>query len=854
MKWTNLLGKWARLSVAGLALAAGGAGCLTRPVSKQAPTTKDSFNSQISQAQVDKVDLLFMIDNSSSMGDKQAILADAVPLLVTGLLQPKCVDANGNPTSGVADPVKGTKDNHYGCASGDPEFTPVSDMHIGIVSSSLGTFGGDVCPDSGSGGRYNDHGHLLNLVKGGGNNPDAQPSNFLAWYPNSADNMDKTRHPPPATPVGDLAKLNTDFQGLVTGVDQTGCGLEAQLESWFHFLIAPDPWVKITLDANQKAVYNDVDIDLLRQRSDFLRTDSLVAIISLSDETDSSPDPLSVGGQGWAFDAYNFPGSNTYRSSDKNAGSTAPLPTSACATNPGSPDCTSCGFAATCNGSDPACQKIKNDPNCQKNGGYYGPTEDELNARWQGANMKRNYGIDPQYPISRYVNALTQKRVPDRASEHVDVMQGGGRSIGPYVGTAKCTNPLFARGFAKPDGTVVTHLPRDPGDELCALLPSTRGAELVFFAHIGGVPNQLLYKKKDGSMADDNTPLDQLDPVNGRISPPNWRAIIGADPLNFNLDGIDPHMIESKQPRPGLPAPTASDTTDIINGREWDTGLGDLQYACTFPLPMAAQRDCTTTMGSCDCGTKMTGGKPPLCMGTTQVRAKAYPTTREFYVVKGLGENGIIASLCPIQLNPADKTAPDYGYNPAVAAIIDRLKNALTKQCLPQTLCCPKPAPDPDNPGGFICPDIPGLQVCPQNPDGTLDIPCLILAQLSDGSQTCGQFGLQQPPPDVLAKFKEAQKQESGNTAVDGGVDLSNLPVCVVPSVTSVDNNGVFKDCSADTNIDWCYLTGKAAGKCPQAVVFSKGSAALGGARFSLQCIRQFSEGQAAGDQPTAGK
>ena len=42
-----------------------------------------------------KVDLLFMIDNSASMGDKQAVLADAVPKLLIGLLQPKCVGPNG---------------------------------------------------------------------------------------------------------------------------------------------------------------------------------------------------------------------------------------------------------------------------------------------------------------------------------------------------------------------------------------------------------------------------------------------------------------------------------------------------------------------------------------------------------------------------------------------------------------------------------------------------------------------------------------------------------------------------------------------------------------------------------------
>ncbi len=41
---------------------------------------------------VEKVDLLFAIDNSASMGDKQGLLATAVPVLVSRLLNPNCVD------------------------------------------------------------------------------------------------------------------------------------------------------------------------------------------------------------------------------------------------------------------------------------------------------------------------------------------------------------------------------------------------------------------------------------------------------------------------------------------------------------------------------------------------------------------------------------------------------------------------------------------------------------------------------------------------------------------------------------------------------------------------------------------
>lgn len=56
----------------------------------------------------DKIDILFAIDNSRSMGDKQALLAKAIPTFVDGLVQ-------------------GT----------------VLDIHIGVVSSSLGGGGAE---------------------------------------------------------------------------------------------------------------------------------------------------------------------------------------------------------------------------------------------------------------------------------------------------------------------------------------------------------------------------------------------------------------------------------------------------------------------------------------------------------------------------------------------------------------------------------------------------------------------------------------------------------------------------------------------------------------------------------------
>ena len=86
-----------------VALVAVSTGCLRREVSKEEPTTKISFDVVVPQPAIDKVDVLVMVDNSSSMADKQRILADAVPDLVRGLVQPKCVDKKTRmPTGSLA--------------------------------------------------------------------------------------------------------------------------------------------------------------------------------------------------------------------------------------------------------------------------------------------------------------------------------------------------------------------------------------------------------------------------------------------------------------------------------------------------------------------------------------------------------------------------------------------------------------------------------------------------------------------------------------------------------------------------------------------------------------------------------
>jgi len=783
------LAQWAWIT-AGFAAASG---CLSRPVGSAAPNVKENFTTERKQRSVDKVDLLFMIDNSASMGDKQEILAEAVPVLLERLLRPKCVSlrtGEAEPGAGLADAKKNVKEN-YGCPGGtEPEFRPITDMHIGVVSSSLGGFGGSECsPDNPlSTPRSNDGGKLVAL-NGTAPAPDAQPTGFLAWFPESEENQDPSRHPRPLSRAfGDTTELANSFQATVRGVGQNGCGLEAQLESWYRFLIQPDPWVQVALKKEiqgdrelTKADLGDsndpkgVDYDVLKQRADFLRPDSLVAVILLTDEDDSSVDPLALGGGGWSF-MNNSPRERATR---------------ACANDPASAACTSCAY-----------DSAKTDSECQEKGVKYGAGEDDVNARFGHQLLKRRYGVDPQYPLSRYVMGLTKPKVPNRAAEHRMTMNGTTRSIAPYDReAANCTNPLFAAS-----------LPRKEGDELCNLPVGVRSPDLVFFAVVGGVPPELLH-------------FDPSDPVKSRITEEDWVKILGRKPEAYDFTGIDPHMVQSRVPRPGLPAPTAergANGPDPIHGREWDTAERDLQYACTFAL--RSPRTCPRADNSCDCDNP--NSNPPLC-GTAprvQTRAKAYPTVRELMVARALGEQGVIASLCANLNIPS--TDDRYGYNPAVISIVDRLKDALTTQCLPRAL----------------------------KRDATSnEVPCLVLAQLASEQESCDRWGLAVPGDEILSPFRDQQRKASGDVTA-GGVDLSKRPVCVLPQL--VVSPGA--TCKNGTDKGWCYVENsedaRPAGRCSQALLFSSATAALSGATFHLQCIQQNAEEGGAAGAPAASK
>lgn len=597
-----------RVVAALAATIAGGAiapACLDRPIEPIDPRTTGRYESTLTQSKVSKIDILLSIDDSGSMADKQAMLAAAVPRLVTALANPPCLDDGGAVAHQPEGPLEA-------CPAGSfREFEPVVDIHIGIVSSSLGGAGGLHCA------AQNDRGHLIARIDPEDGTVEAETFDdlgFLVWAPEEPS-------PEPGA-FADMAALGAQLEQMIVGVGQEGCGYEAQLESWYRFLVDPRPYDEVVYDEAARQdnyvkgnTLEGVDEVLLAQRRGFLRPDSLVAIVQLSDENDCS---FRHAGVGWLTAHVNL--LKRYKARSE------------CAIDENDPCCLPCGRG------DDACPA---DPTCDE-----APSADHGLANLTCFDQKRRFGLDLLEPIDRYVDGLTKAEIADRDGNVVP-------------------NPLFVGE----DGSLRTN-------------------DRVFFAGIVGVPWQVIARNPD----DIGEGLQTAEEMADRGT---WKKIL-PDPAT-GAPPTDPHMIESIEPREGLPGPAAGYMSDPIHGHDYtahltaETGqpLGLLQHACIFPL--ADPVDCAD--GDCDCGPQaaISAAHNPLCQApdgsystTHQYFAKAYPSSRQLEVLRGIGDQAIVASICPAE--PIDEASPHYGYMPAIEALIDRLKQRLQGPCLNRSL------------------------------------------------------------------------------------------------------------------------------------------------------------------------
>jgi hypothetical protein len=729
-KASSRMARLVRTGLAGLAcvaaMAGSSAGCLDRPVSPATPNTTNVFVQDIKQTTVDKIDLLFMIDNSISMADKQEILAAAVPELANRLIQP------------ATDP-----------ATGQPEFQAVVDIHIGIISSSIGGHGGDQCSPSNANfdPTQADNAHLMPSVRQGlasynGNNE------FLWWDPTG---LKGTSGPG----ENDPNVLNTNFAAYVTNTGENGCGYEASLEAWYRFLVDPNPPANVTSDGNN-AVIEAPDQVVLQQRNDFLRQDSLVAIIMLSDENDCS---IIDGGFNWIA---------AQTTNSNNTAYHLPRATTSCNSNPNDACCQSCASQ----GPNPGCPALAQN-GCDLSASTWDDQGDHPNLRcWQ---QKRRFGIDFLYPTRRYVEGLTQPRICLN-------WDAGGPHCAP---ADRVPNPLFNNS---PDGSGTS---RDPN--------------LIYIAGIVGLPWQ--------DVATDDTLTDPAGlkylTASEMTAKGRWdwlvpacksaggadlpRPISVCDQWDLADPPDDPLMIESTDPRtgqnPAVNAPLVDENggelANPINGHEWNTAAGgtpsDLQYACIFKLA-------TPEANGGDCDDALTGTPPPnspLCQSggsysTNQIYAKAYPGQRELEVLKDFGTNSIVASICPKITTPG---APGYGYNPAVDSIIERLKEVLAGKCVNRPV------------------DV--------NDDGTPKCKVVEVQEAQGGCQPCdSNTGRSDVDPALVApvlKRLKATAQCGPQSANLTPCDPGNWCMCTI-NYASMPDDCLHNDPYAVGDFGWCYI------------------------------------------------
>lgn len=613
--------------VAGTAVLAGAvlsAGCLDRPIAQQQPNTSNVFVDKIVNTKIDKIDLLFVIDNSVSMADKQEILKAAVPTLVRRLVNPSCVHRD----TGELVPFPGGD-----CPEGyKREFNPVTGgIHIGVVTSSLGGHGGpdNLCSPSSAMNlgivHANDRGELLPNVRPG--LPVHDPAGFLHWR-GGGD--------------AEVESFISDFTQHVTGAGETGCGYEAVLEGWYRFLIDPEPPVDMVLQGND-AVPVGPNEALLNQRRAFLRPDSLVAIIMLADENDCS---IRDGGIDWIAARPNV---RLWKTSE------------VCDTDPNSECCYPCvvGAPSGCSAS-PRCSEPDADGNVPP---LLDISEDRPNIRCH--DQKRRFGMDMLYPAQRYIDGLTKTTITDRNGNSVPnpLFQPGPDGVQRDVGL------VFLAGIiGVPWQDIATEESLNDPVKLEFLTAEELSRE-GRWAVILGDP-QANVKPTDPLMIESVAPREGTNPITGNAIA-NWTTPL-ANPINghdFNNIGNDDLQYACIFPlaQPLTPADCASKpggACDCVPTNTDNPALEDVNAQMQKPL--------------CFNGTTYS---------STQYFAKAYPGTRYLEVLKGFGSNSIVASICPKNpVNPADPGNPNNGYNPAVGAIVKRLGEALQGTCLGRTL------------------------------------------------------------------------------------------------------------------------------------------------------------------------
>ncbi len=256
-------------------VADGGGEGTTQNASAHAACSRGGLCQAVLINNVDKVDLLFVVDDTPSMIDEQAALKEQLPKLIATLVTGMRVQPSGG-----ADP--------------NP-FPPVKDLHLGVVSTNMGVVGIQGIPGcSGVTG-------VTSMVPGFGDDGilrtvPPSDSTCTANFPAGQRFLSYTMGGPVST-----MQLAADFSCVaVTGTK--GCGFEQQLESPLKALwpsVDIDVKTGKTVNTNRITFLTDTAHQMLQyghgdlENHGFVRNSmteglSLLAVLLLTEEEDCS--------------------------------------------------------------------------------------------------------------------------------------------------------------------------------------------------------------------------------------------------------------------------------------------------------------------------------------------------------------------------------------------------------------------------------------------------------------------------------------------------------------------------------------------------------------------------------------
>jgi hypothetical protein len=596
--------RWMALGLSLSVGACGGASKTSSDGDEMKPLVELPLADVGAQAQSSQLDVLFVVDNSESMDDKAAVLVQSVPAFISALVNPPCVDGAGAPLD--QQPASGSD----ACPAGTRARPPVTDMHVGVITTSLGAHGGTVCSQPGPNDvdpHFDDQAELIPSKRSG-----------LASYADSGfSSWDVTGQNGDTDP----SIVTSQVQGMIAAAGHSGCGFEAPLEATYRFLVDPEPPVSVERDpVTSASVPTGINQDLLQQRAAFLRPASAVAIVVMSDENDCS---IQDTGVGW------FVASNN----------NMPKASVECAQNPNDPCCRSC--AQNPDDATSHCPPLNEDANCRgaQPGSYntWDPSDDSLNLRC--FDQMRRFGFDLLNPVWRYTVGLTNPVIYDWAGKLVP-------------------NPLLAQRSASLISTSV--LVGAPWQDL-ATDDSLSSDSLTVLDAVGLESEQrwpmLVGDPKNNVPPSDPLMVESIDPRTG-TSPVTQAPLVSADstdPLANPSNGHEQNTPERDDLQYActfaLPAP-----------RDCSKG-GDESCTCT-PAPDGSTTD-LSAMNSPVC--QPPSGGPA---GTTQYFGQAYPGTRELLFAQALGNRAAPGSICPKQ---SVGEGPSFGYIPALSGLANRI-------------------------------------------------------------------------------------------------------------------------------------------------------------------------------------